>query len=141
MPVGFIVEDTFYFEIGHGEMLHSFFSTICYRLESNVWGSRFPILMRKLYSDKVEPNDLSLLKLEVKKIQNELSKLNPNKSILNIENISLKAPWENNFSKKIKNLDNYFTTSDSITFTEMLFKAIKMAEDGSYHIKIKKINI
>jgi hypothetical protein len=37
-------------EIGSGDFLYAFFSTITGNLEPDGWGSRFPILMRQLYA-------------------------------------------------------------------------------------------
>lgn len=39
MAVGFKVK-YYWYQIGSGELLHSFFSTICFRLENRQWGSR-----------------------------------------------------------------------------------------------------
>jgi Immunity protein 70 len=39
--------------VGEDWFLHSFFSTIAYRLEPNGWGSRFPALMMDLYTSEI----------------------------------------------------------------------------------------
>ena len=36
------------YEIGTASFLHSFFSTVAYRLENNRWGSKFPVIMNEL---------------------------------------------------------------------------------------------
>lgn len=53
MAVGFSV-GFYWFQIGTGDFLHSFFSTVAFNLENKKWGSRFPIIMNKLYQGKLE---------------------------------------------------------------------------------------
>jgi len=48
MAVGFKVK-FYWYQIGNGAFLHSFFSTVAYNLENGNWGSRFPIIMCELY--------------------------------------------------------------------------------------------
>ena len=48
MAVGFFF-DCFYYEVGHVDFLHSFFSTISYHLEPNGWGTKYPKLLNDLY--------------------------------------------------------------------------------------------
>ena len=48
MAVGFKVK-FYWYQIGHGDFLHSFFSTVAYNLENMKWGSRFPVIMKELY--------------------------------------------------------------------------------------------
>jgi hypothetical protein len=39
--------------VGTADFLHAFFSTIGARLEPDGWGTRFPVLMRELYSGEL----------------------------------------------------------------------------------------
>ncbi len=48
MGIGLNVGD-FYYEIGSGDFLHSFFSTISFHLEPEGWGTKYPYLMNELY--------------------------------------------------------------------------------------------
>ncbi len=52
MAVGFKVK-YYWYQIGRGDFLHSFFSTVAYNLENENWGSRFPIIMNELYQGKM----------------------------------------------------------------------------------------
>ncbi|EHV5202079.1 hypothetical protein K0T49_001657, partial [Listeria monocytogenes] len=56
MSVGIKV-DFLWFPIGSGDFLHSFFSTICVNLEDKKWGSKYPTLMKKLYSGRLNTED------------------------------------------------------------------------------------
>ena len=44
MSVGF-KGDFYWFQIGSGDFLHSFISTVVYRLEGAKWGDRFPVII------------------------------------------------------------------------------------------------
>lgn len=57
MAVGFMV-DCFFYEVGHGDFVHSFFSTISYHLEKDGWGTKYPLLMNDLYHDKLKWSDV-----------------------------------------------------------------------------------
>lgn len=50
--VGLRVGDCWY-QVGAASFLHAFFSTVCFRLENNKWGSRFPRLMNDLYGGRL----------------------------------------------------------------------------------------
>jgi len=56
MAVGLKTGPIFYI-IGTGSFMHSFFSTIAYRLEDNKWGTKFPNLMNGLYNAEIEPDE------------------------------------------------------------------------------------
>lgn len=64
MSVGIKV-DFLWFPIGSGDFLHSFFSTICVNLEDKKWGSKYPTLMKKLYSGRLNTEDLEKAKKEL----------------------------------------------------------------------------
>lgn len=139
MAVGILVGDTFYYEIGTGDFVHSFFSTIAHNLEPKGWGTKFPILMRNLYNNQVDYKDIAGIKKELKEIENKLSKLKPDRVVWDIEDLSKLPPWGDNYSNKIKNLANYFATSEGKTFFEIFENAIQMAETGKYSFRVRKI--
>ena len=92
--VGFLVY-TSWTEFGYSETLYSWFSTICYRLENREWGSRFPIVMNKLYYDEengVPYEDLDTFKAELVMIKNEFSKLSAKDAIWSFEANILEVP-------------------------------------------------
>jgi 2,3-bisphosphoglycerate-dependent phosphoglycerate mutase len=45
--IGFTVK-YYWYQIGRGDFLHSFFSTVCYNLEDGKWGSRYPVFRQAL---------------------------------------------------------------------------------------------
>lgn len=56
MAVGFKIDFLFY-QVGHGDLLHAFFSTISYHLEPEGWGTRYPYLLQHLYKGQLAWSD------------------------------------------------------------------------------------
>jgi len=76
MAVGFEVK-FYWYQIGHGDFLHSFFSTVAYVLENENWGSRFPVIMNELYQGKIECENTDKALEELSIIKNELQAFGP----------------------------------------------------------------
>ena len=120
------------YEIGTASFLHSFFSTVAYRLENNRWGSKFPVIMNELYQGKLSFENVPAAKEELTQIKKALTKLSPNKVIWDIEDLSKQPPWGDNISEEISSLGNYFITCDGRDFIEVFFMTLNAA------IEIKK---
>nr|WP_286672474.1 Imm70 family immunity protein [Cohnella hashimotonis] len=104
-----MLDEHLWFEIGSGDFLHCFFSTISYRLEPNGWGSKYPFMMKKLYHEDMEKKyNLQLLE-EVKAIQNSWS-ISPDDVVWDIEDLSKQPPWGEINDPSIMSLANYFST-------------------------------
>lgn len=138
MAVGFKVK-FYWYQIGNGDFLHSFFSTVAYNLEDKKWGSRFPVIMNKLYQGKVNQEDTDKAIEELSIIKKELQAFTPDKVIWDIEDISKQPPWGNNISKDITDLSNYFITSDGGDFISVFFHALKKAKEVNSDIEIKSV--
>lgn len=124
MAVGFRI-DFLWYQIGHGDFLHSFFSTISYHLESHGWGNKYPYLLNNLYQGKLRWEDAQKAIEEVESIREELKKYPPDKVIWDIEDLSKQPPWESNISPDITNLSNYFVTSDGRDLFDVLLMALQ----------------
>ena len=61
--------DCIMYEIGTASFLHSFFSTVAYRLENNRWGSKFPVIMNELYQGKLSYKNVPVAKAELTQIK------------------------------------------------------------------------
>ena len=138
MTVGLKV-DLYWYSIGTGGFLHSFFSTICVRLENNVWGSRFPILMNELYSGKLEPHQLEEALRELETIQKELERINPNQVVWDNGDRSKMPPWDDNISPDIKDLSDYFVTSSGKNLISVIKRALLDAIDERVELEIKSL--
>lgn len=136
--VGFKV-DFYWFEIGSGDFLYSFFSTVAYHLEDARWGQRFPIIMNKLYQGEIKQKDIDNAKEELNIIKKELKAFTPDKIIWNIEDLSKQPPWGSDISEDITDLSNYFVTSDGEDFISVFFDALETAKEIDSGIEIKSL--
>ena len=138
MAVGFKVK-FYWYQIGHGDFLHSFFSTVAYNLENGDWGSRFPVIMNELYQGKIERENVDSAIEELNVIRKELQAFSPDKVIWDIEDLSKQPPWGSDISKDITDLSNYFVTSDGEDFLSVFMCALEMAKETNSEIEIGSI--
>lgn len=138
MAVGFKVK-YYWYQIGRGDFLHSFFSTVAYNLENENWGSRFPIIMNELYQGKMSWMNVDKAIAELNVIKEELKAFSPDKVIWDIEDLSKQPPWGNNISKDITSLSNYFVTSDGEDFLATFLRALEMAKEVSFDMEITSL--
>ena len=138
MAVAFQVDFILY-QVGTDDFLHSFFSTISHNLEPNGWGTKFPLLMKKLYVGKLEWSDVPEAIEEVKKVKSELIKFDVDKVIWDIDDLSKQPPWGTNISSEITSLANYFVTSDGRDLFDVLQKA--MQDSLLEHIDLEVVSI
>lgn len=124
MAVGFKVK-YYWYQVGHGDFLHSFFSTISYHLEKNGWGSEYPFLLNELYKGKLENKNIDRAIIELNAIKKKLQNYSSSQVIWDIEDLSKRPPWGNNISRDITNLSNYFITSEGEDLIELLMKALE----------------
>jgi hypothetical protein len=135
-----ILADCFFYELGHSDFIHSFFSTISYHLEEEGWGTKYPFLMNELYNGKLNWEDVSVVKAELFEIEIELSKQSPADVIWEKDDISKMPPWGDKISTKVTNLANYFTTSDGKTFFEVIHAAMDVAVEDKCDLKLINYN-
>lgn len=138
MAVGFKVK-YYWYQVGHGDFLHSFFSTISYHLEQNGWGTEYPFLLRELYNGKLESKHIDSAIIELEVIKKELQKFIPSQVVWDIEDLSKRPPWGDNISKDIATLSDYFITSEGEDLIDMLFKALKKGQITNSNVYIESI--
>ncbi|AIF51855.1 immunity 70 family protein [Pelosinus sp. UFO1] len=136
MSVGFKI-DFLRYEIGHGDFLHSFFSTISYHLEPEGWGTKYPYLLNHLYNGKLCVTDVAKAVTELEEVRSKLTHFSPNEVIWDIENLNKKPPWGTNISGDITNLSNYFVTSDGRDLFDVIFVTFKDSQDLKVNIEIE----
>ncbi len=111
-------------EIGSASFLHSFFSTISVHCEASGWGSRFPMLMNRLYQGGVSPQEAAVALTELLEAKAALSQLPPSSVVWDIEDRSLQPPWGINISDDITSLGNYFVSSSGRDVFELLDESL-----------------
>ena len=126
----------YWFTIGSGDFLHSFFSTIAFHLENGEWGSRFPHIMSELYNGELELQRINEAMYELRQIKKEMAKFSPSDVVWDIEDMDAKPPWGNNISTSITSLANYFVTSEGEDLFEVFDAAFSMAIEIGEPIRI-----
>jgi len=126
-------------ELGSPDFFNSFFSTIVGLLENNVRGSRYPIISLEFYKGHIPIEKLEQAVIELKSIQHELSKFPPNAVIWDIEDLSLNPPWEDNISKEITSMANYFVSSGGRDLFALIFEVFSYAIETKRPVHIVEI--
>ena len=98
-------------EIGIDVVLHSLLSTAALRLEGGEWGSRFPLIMLKLYQGRLDSRDADSALQELLQIQAGLSSLEPDRVVWDFNDLSRQPPWGNAVAPRIISMANYHTTN------------------------------
>ncbi len=129
----------YWYQIGSGDFLHSFFSTVALRLENGSWGSVYPVIMNELYQGELPVNKISDAMNELNCIRQELAKYDPNQVVWDIEDLSKQPPWGNRISEDITNLSNYFVTSDGEDFLAVFERALQMGLEVGKPVKIESL--
>jgi 2,3-bisphosphoglycerate-dependent phosphoglycerate mutase len=126
MGIGIEVGDS-YREIGSGDFLHCFFSTVSATLEPAGWGSRFPNLMNRLYQGELPAADSRKARSELEAIRRELVVYPPSAVVWDIEDRSQRPLWGDSIAPEITSLANYFVTSEGKDLFDVLFAALDEA--------------
>ena len=128
--------DFLIYPIGNGDFFHSFFSTICVRLEGGHWGKRYPYIMKKLYKGNLPWRDIKKARKELKEIQTELKKYPPSCVVWDIDDMTKQPPWGDNISDTITDMSNYYVTSDGRDLISVIFAAFDDAESEKINIDV-----
>ena len=138
MSVGLMVGYNWW-TVGEGSFFNSFFSTIYVQLENKDWGSKYPVIMNKLYFGDIPLEDIESGIAELLSIQEELKKFPPHDIIWDFEDLSLTPPWGNNIAENITNLSHYFITSSGKDLFEVLLTSFRFALEHGQNVSVKSI--
>lgn len=124
-------------EFGDSDLLHAFFSTICFHLESNSWGSKYPYLQKKLYYEKLE-SDKTLNALdELNDIREKLSALKPENIIWDTEDLTKKPPASFYSQLKAANLSECFISVSGKSIFDLLTEVLEFCNRRSISVAIQ----
>ena len=138
MAVGFKVK-YYWYQIGTGDFLYSFFSTIAFKLETGKWGSKYPYIMNELYNGNLQKDHIAMAMKELDVIVSELKKFPPSEVVWDFEDVSKQPPWGNKISSDITDLSNYFVTSDGEDFISVLRCALEDGLKYNEHVCIESL--
>lgn len=136
MGVGLCVRENVW-PIGTGDFFHAFFSTVCARLEPGGWGTRFPTVMRELYSGELAPDDAARALAELDQIRAELRRLPPSDIVWDVADRTKRPPWGEDISDEITDLSNYFVTEDGRDLFDVLGAALGYASRAGAPLRVR----
>lgn len=116
---------SYWHTVGSEDLLFSFFSTIAYHLEDNLWGSKYPSVMRELYHGKLYSIEHALYELD--DIKDKLEEYSMDQIVWDINNMSRRPPWEENIVESKATLSKSFISINGedlfVVFQDVLTKA------------------
>lgn len=127
-------------ELGAASFLHAFFSTISHRLEPSGWGTRFPMLMNKLYQGRLSGVDAGEAIAELRRARDELREFAPDQVVWDIEVLSARPPWGDDIADTITDLSNYFITSGGRDLFATLLEALEESHQTNQEAVINSVN-
>ena len=136
MGIGLHVGDIYY-EIGTGDYLHSFFSSVSCHLEPGGWGTEYPFLMNELYSGTLRWEEALTVMEEIQAIRERLRLYGPSEVIWDIDDLALRPPWGEDISSDITSLADYYVTSDGKDLIDVLLSALLLAYTEKQNLEIK----
>ena len=122
--------------IGSDSLLTAFFATVAVRLEGGAWGSRFPVVMRELYSGRLSPERTEAARYELADIGTELAGLRPADAIWDVERLDWRPAWAAAFDASIESLADYFVTSDGRLLLAVRDDALDSAAAATQELEI-----
>jgi 2,3-bisphosphoglycerate-dependent phosphoglycerate mutase len=134
--IGLQVEDIVWY-IGKSSLLRAFFSTVSYRLETDGWGSRFPVLLRGLYKGMLPAEKIPAALDELDTIHDELADYSLTKVVWDIYDLDKLPPVNFNPPTTVSNLSEYFTTEDGKDLIAKMHDAFIYAKDEEEPVVIR----
>ena len=142
MGVGLRVGQSGYL-IGRSDYLSSFFYTICHYLENKHWGSKYPIVMKKLYYGELSFNEAEDAINEFEIIRSDLSSFLKSGTpiIWDRYDLSVQTPkWAINPNEEVTTLENYFVTCDGRDLIDVFSKALNTVKVAKEKLVIEQLN-
>jgi 2,3-bisphosphoglycerate-dependent phosphoglycerate mutase len=116
--------------------VQAFFATVTYRLEPQGRGSRFPIVMNRLYAGGLDESDLLAAGAELDAIAAELRRIHAGKAIGSLDNLepfSVRAPLVN---ERAGSLFDYFVAAGGTPLVVALRSAVEQARVAGSPLKL-----
>ena len=123
VTLGLAVGDD-HWSVGSPELLHAFFSTVSHRLESGGWGTRFPMLVGRLYDGELPVDAVETALSELALVRRELAWFAPAEVVWDIDDLAAQPPWGGAIADSVPDLSRYFFTVDSRDLFDVLAAAL-----------------
>jgi hypothetical protein len=124
------------YDLGPSEMVDGLFATISYRLEPDGRGSRYPIVMNRLYAGAaVSPSDASAAKRELQEIDARLAALPPDRVVWSLSNLRRRDDSLLPVNHAARNVRDYFIANGRPLMT-LLDEAVRLGQDRSEPVEL-----
>jgi hypothetical protein len=121
--------------VGEDWFLHSFFSTIAYRLEPDGWGSRFPALMKELYAGRLPLDRVPEAQRELETVLAELGQRPPEERVFAYEDPERPTPWP--VPPGAQSLADCFLTASGDNLLEVIAETLEDALEAGADVEIR----
>lgn len=125
------------FWLDSGEHFRSFFSTIWNRLEHRRWGSRFPVMMNKLFQGYADASDMDALAAELKVIQEEFRQLPVYELTWNYEKPDACPPDGMQFDAPVRTCEDFFLHYNGLDLFHALWGCIEAVKWQHTAVRVK----
>ncbi len=116
------------YELGRPDVLYSWFSTICVRLEDGVWGSRYPLVMNSLFYGMLDTAHIDEALREVESIKAELKRFSCRDIVWDIDDLSLKSKAFSDIDPD-SCLSDFYVNADGDTYVDLLIAALEWSKE------------
>jgi 2,3-bisphosphoglycerate-dependent phosphoglycerate mutase len=121
--------------VGEDWFLHSFFSTVAYRLEPDGWGSRFPALMKELYNGRLPLDRVANAQRELETMRAELAQRPPEERVFAYEDPERPTPWP--VPPGAASLADCFLTAHGDNLLEVIAETLEDALEAEADVEIR----
>jgi hypothetical protein len=99
-------------DVGPNTMLEALFATITYRLEPDGRGSRFPMVMKRLFAGRLPPSEIPAALRELVEIETELTGLPSDRVVWSLSDLRRRDDRELPVNHRASNARDYFVGAD-----------------------------
>jgi len=121
--------------LGKWQFLEAFFSTICYRLEDNNWGTVYPIIMNEFSNGVLSAKNVEEGYKEIKDIEAKMEDMKATDLIMDVGDLKIEHKIEN--INEIKCLKDCFVTIYGQSIFAIFDEYMKFAIDENVEVKIQ----
>jgi hypothetical protein len=124
------------FDLGPPAIMEGLFATISYRLEPDGRGSRFPIVMNRLYAGRLGPADLSAACRELEEIETGLASLPSDRAVWSFSDLRRRDDSRLPVNHAARNVRDYFVAGDGRPLVTVLRDATRRSQDRNEHVEL-----
>jgi len=118
------------YDLGPPMVIDGLFATITYRLELDGRGTRFPIVMRRLYgAGHMNASDAASASLELQEIESGLATLLPDRAVWSLSDLRRRDDSQFPVNHGASNVRDYFVGEDGRPILAAIHEAVHLSRD------------